>query len=46
MLENYLGVDVFRKGLNLYLERFQYSNAKTVGMTSMSTANRTISKGQ
>jgi tricorn protease interacting factor F2/3 len=27
MLERYLGEETFRKGVNIYLERFQYSNA-------------------
>jgi len=29
MIENYLGADAFRKGLNIYLNRFKYGNATT-----------------
>ena len=31
MIENYLGEADFRKGLNIYLNRFKYGNAVTKG---------------
>ena len=29
MLKNYLGEDIFKKGLHSYLKKYQYSNAAT-----------------
>lgn len=31
MISDYLGETAFRKGLNIYLNRFKYSNAVTEG---------------
>jgi len=34
MLVAFIGEDAFRKGLNIYLNRFKYSNAKTADLWS------------
>lgn len=44
MLCNYLGEETFQKGLQIYLKRFQYSNAVTVDLwNALSEASGQVS---
>ncbi|XP_066914391.1 glutamyl aminopeptidase-like isoform X2 [Clytia hemisphaerica] len=41
MLDNFLGAEVFKKGLNMYLKKYSYRNAKTADLwASLSEASK------